>query len=184
MFRLTAAQRWRIVRSMQSEASGKRRKNRAFERSQSKEPTASEMLELSRQECLQLLASHRFGRLAVNLGDGPPVIRPVNYLFDKPSQSVVFRSASGSKFHALLRSADAAFEIDGIDEWSRTGWSVIIHGVTDEVSNTSEINRLDRLGLEPWAPGSKRHWMYIRAWTVSGRRIVLADDIASGRYLG
>jgi len=34
----------------------------------------------------------------------------------------------GSKFHALLRSADAAFEIDGIDEGSRTGWSVIMRG--------------------------------------------------------
>ncbi len=142
------------------------------------------MLELSREECLRLLASHSFGRLAVNMGDGPPVIRPVNYLFDKSSQSVVFRTAPGSKFHALLRSADAAFEIDGIDEISRTGWSVIIRGVTDELTDSNHIRRLDRLGLEPWAPGRKRHWTQIRAWTVSGRRIVLADDTAPGYYLG
>ena len=144
----------------------------------------SEMLALSREQCLQLLTAHRFGRLAVNGGDGAPVIRPVNYLFDERSQSVVFRTAPGSKFHALVRSANAAFEIDGIDEASRTGWSVIIRGVSDEITNPGDVNRLDRLGLEPWAPGPKRHWMHIRAWTVSGRRIALADDSMSGYSLG
>ena len=145
---------------------------------------ATEMLDLSREECLKLLASHSFGRLAVNTGKGPPVIRPVNYVFDKASQSVVFRTAPGSKFHALLHSAEAAFEIDGLDEGSRTGWSVILHGVADEFTNPSEVRRLDRLGLEPWAPGPKRHWMHVRAWTVSGRRIVLADNPGPGYYLG
>jgi uncharacterized protein len=140
------------------------------------ERPASEMLDLSREECVRLLASHSFGRLAVNMGKGPPVIRPVNYLFDQRSQSVVFRTALGSKFDALLRSADAAFEIDSIDAGSRTGWSVIIHGVTDEITNPNEVRRLDGLGLEPWAPGHKAHWVHIRAWTVSGRRIVLAAD--------
>ncbi len=142
------------------------------------------MLELPREECLRLLATHHFGRLAVSVREEPPVIRPVNYLFDERSQSVVFRTAPGSKFHALLRSAYAAFEIDGTDEASRTGWSVIIRGVTNEVTNPSDVRRLDGLGLEPWAPGPKRHWMLIRARTVSGRRIVLADSAVPGYYLG
>jgi uncharacterized protein len=151
--------------------------------SQSPEPDAgpaAEMLDLSREECLQLLAANGFGRLAVNLGEGPPVIRPVNYLFDEPSQSVVFRTGLGSKFHALLRSADAVFEIDGIDEGSRTGWSVIMRGVTDEITNPNDVRRLDGLGLPPWAPGHKAHWVHIRAWTVSGRRIMVAADRAPG----
>lgn len=112
--------------------------------------------------------------MAVSTGDGAPLIRPVNYVFDDRSQSVVFRTAHGSKFHALLRSAHAAFEIDGIDEGERTGWSVIMRGVTDEIVGPTEVRRLENLGLELWAPGRKAHWMYIRAWTVSGRRIVLA----------
>ncbi len=107
------------------------------------------------------------------MGDVAPLIRPVNYVFDDRSQSVVFRTAQGSKFHALLRSANAAFEIDGVDEGARTGWSVIMRGVTDEVVGPTEIRRLENLGLESWAPGHKAHWMYIRAWTVSGRRIAL-----------
>jgi nitroimidazol reductase NimA-like FMN-containing flavoprotein (pyridoxamine 5'-phosphate oxidase superfamily) len=140
----------------------------------------AEMVELSRDDCVRLLASHQFGRLAVCTGSGPPLIRPVNYVFDEPSQSVVFRTAPGSKFHALIRSAQAAFEIDGIDERSHTGWSVIIHGVTNQVVNRSEIRRLDTLGVEPWAPGHRPHWFHIRAWTVSGRRIVLEAETTAG----
>jgi uncharacterized protein len=134
------------------------------------EPT-SEVLVLSREECLGLLASNRFGRLAVAMD--APVIRPVNYVFDERSQSVAFRTADGSKFHALLINGNAAFEIDGVDPDSRTGWSVIIVGMTEEVTRPSELRRLDRLGLETWTPGPKAHWMRIRAWTVSGRRIAL-----------
>lgn len=132
-----------------------------------------QIVELSREECLELLASHHFGRLAVVLPNGSPVIRPVNYVFDPGFQSVVFRTGRGSKFHALLKASKAAFEIDGIDAETRTGWSVIIEGVTAEVKVPNDIGRLSRLGLEPWAPGEKPHWVHIRAWTVAGRRIVL-----------
>jgi nitroimidazol reductase NimA-like FMN-containing flavoprotein (pyridoxamine 5'-phosphate oxidase superfamily) len=140
------------------------------------EPT-SEMLMLPREDCLRLLASHGFGRVAVAMD--APVIRPVNYVFDEPSQSVVFRTADGSKFHAMLVNGNAAFEIDGIDPDSRTGWSVIIVGMTEEVTSPTELRRLNRLGLETWTPGPKAHWMRIRAWTVSGRRIVLAGGAAA-----
>lgn len=138
----------------------------------------TEMLELSREECLRLLASQSFGRLAVNIGEGPPVIRPVNYAFDEASQSIVFRTAHGSKLHALLRSAQASFEVDRVEGASRTGWSVIVQGVTDEITQPSEVRRLDSLGLEPWAPGEKPRWVHIRARTLSGRRIVIAADHA------
>jgi len=133
------------------------------------EAPTSEMLVLSREECLRLLASNSFGRLAVAMD--APVIRPVNYVFDERSQSVVFRTADGSKFHAMLVNGNAAFEIDGIDPSSRTGWSVIIVGMTEEITSAGELRRIGRIGLETWTPGRKAHWMRIRAWTVTGRRI-------------
>lgn len=148
----------------------------------------TELQDLSREACLNLLLEHGLqqglGRLAVNPGQGAPIIRPVTYRFDRPSQSVVFRTAGGSKFHALLGSVHAAFEIDAVDESSRTGWSVIIRGLAEEVTHPTEITRLQRLGLEPWAPGEKPHWMRIRAWTVSGRRIVLPEPSPPANYLG
>lgn len=133
---------------------------------------ATTLLELTRDECLELLGRTRFGRLAVSRGEGPPVIRPLNYVFDARSQSVVFRTAPGTKLDSLLRAGDAAFEIDGIDAGGRTGWSVVIVGVADEVTTPGEIRRLDQLGLEVWASGERRRWVRIRARTVSGRRIV------------
>ena len=134
--------------------------------------TATEMLELDRAECLRLLTEGTLGRIAVNVPHRPqPMIRPVNYVFDKPSQSVLIRSGSGSKLSALLRTVRAAFEIDGIDPVGRVGWSVIIQGVTEEITDPAELRRIGALGLEPWAPGHKDHWIRIRANTVSGRRI-------------
>ena len=142
------------------------------------EPT-SEMVVLPREDCLRLLASNSFGRLAVAMDS--PVIRPVNYVFDERSQSVVFRTAAGSKFHAMLVNGNAAFEIDGVDPDSRTGWSVIIVGMTEEITSASELRRLEHLGLETWTPGHKAHWMRIRAWAVTGRRIVLTAGPAPAR---
>lgn len=130
----------------------------------------SVMRELSREECLDLLAANGVGRLAVSTKDAP-VIRPVNYAFDRPSQSVVFRTASGSKFSALLGQRTATFELDGLDHERRSGWSVIVMGTVEEVKSQSELRRLDGLDLAPWAPGPKPHWVRIRVWTVSGRRI-------------
>jgi nitroimidazol reductase NimA-like FMN-containing flavoprotein (pyridoxamine 5'-phosphate oxidase superfamily) len=133
-----------------------------------------QLAELERDECVQLLALTGFGRLAVSPPDWrtPPVIRPVTYVFDRSSQSIVFRSARGSKFTALLLSGQAAFEIDGIEPAAETGWSVIVQGPIEEIKNTAEIHRLERLELHPWAPGEKPHWIRIRADVVSGRRIV------------
>jgi len=144
------------------------------------EDVTIEMLELPREECLRLLASHSFGRLAVSMGERAPVLRPVNYLFDDASQSVVFRTAVGSGFHALLRSVEGTFEIDGVEEHARTGWSVIMSGVAEEVTNPNEVSRLDGLDLDSWAPGPKAHWMRIRASNVSGRRIVLPPEEVLG----
>ena len=139
-----------------------------------------EMLDLSREECLHLLALHRFGRLAVSMGERAPVVRPVNYAFDESSQSVVFRTAVGSGFQALLRSAEATFEIDNVEDRARTGWSVIMSGVAHEVTDPNEIRRLDGLHVDSWAPGQRSHWMGIRALSVSGRRIVLPPEEVVG----
>ena len=132
-----------------------------------------QLAELERDECDELLAQTRFGRLAVSPPEWrmPPVIRPVTYVFDRSSRSIVFRTARGSKFTALLLSGQAAFEIDGIEPATKTGWSVIVMGPVEEIKNTAEIHRLEQLGLQPWAPGAKPHWIRIRASVVSGRRI-------------
>ena len=89
---------------------------------------------------------------------------------------MLLRTAPGSKLHAVLRSATVAFEIDGIDPAGRVGWSVIIVGVSGEITNPSERGRIAGLGLKPWAAGRKGRWIRIRANMVSGRRITADPD--------
>jgi hypothetical protein len=122
-------------------------------------------------ECIGLLERNSFGRLAVVLGEGAPIIRPVNYAFDAHSRSIVIRTAVGSKLLGLVASGKAAFEIDGLDDVTHTGWSVIVAGPSEEVTAPATIARFEGLELEPWAPGVKAHWIQIHARSVSGRRV-------------
>jgi len=131
-----------------------------------------ELALLEREDCLRLLAAASLGRVAVNLPGSPPVIRPVNYVFDEPSQSVSFRCANGSKLHALRHAQRAAFEVDGEDEGNRSGWSVIVIGPVEEVVAAAELARLNRAPLRPWVQAALApRWMRIRTTAISGRRI-------------
>lgn len=137
-----------------------------------RQPMPGHVQTLSRGECLTLLAEHQLGRVVVSGGVArSPLIRPVNYVFDQATESVVFRTARGSKFHALVHSRRACFEIDDFDPHTGSGWSVIVAGVTEQVTQPAELRRLEAAGLTSWALGEKPHWLSIRAWTVSGRRI-------------
>lgn len=142
--------------------------------------TASEpLVELTRPQCLGLLRTRTLGRVVVVGSDGAPVVRPVSYAFDEASQSVVFRTAPGSKLYSLLRAGRATFEVDDIDETARRGWSVIIVGVAEEIAPPRELRPA---GALPWSDGERTHWLRIRAGTVSGRQIAL-DGVAPVRPL-
>ena len=136
------------------------------------EVTAPQLVTLSRAECFELLAAGSFGRVVVTVGaEHRPLVRPVNYLFDKTAQAVTFRTAPGTKLHALLHSATACFEIDDVDIDARTGWSVIVYGVTEPVVQPSEILCLERSGLDSFAPGPQPGWIRVRVTTITGARI-------------
>lgn len=112
-------------------------------------------------------ASGGVGRVAVSVPESPAMIRPVNYAFDDRTESVVFRSALGSKLGEGLSAGTASFEIDRIDFVERTGWSVLVGGAAEDVTEPAEIDRLDEFELEPWAPGLKTHWVRVHATSAS-----------------
>jgi nitroimidazol reductase NimA-like FMN-containing flavoprotein (pyridoxamine 5'-phosphate oxidase superfamily) len=130
---------------------------------------ARQLVELGREQCLRLLAGGSAGRIAVNEAGWPPLIRPVFYLFDEPSQSIIFRSAEGSKLTSLLRSERVAFEIDGFDAVARAGWSVIVIGPVEEITSAEELERLRDAPPGTWVGAA--HVMRIRATVVTGRRL-------------
>jgi nitroimidazol reductase NimA-like FMN-containing flavoprotein (pyridoxamine 5'-phosphate oxidase superfamily) len=124
--------------------------------------------ELEHDECITLVRSMSIGRLAVAVDERGPLVVPVNYVLD--GEVVVFRSGPGSKLYAL-RDTPVSFQVDSIDPFHRTGWSVLIRGVAHEVTE-KEVEHLD---VEPWGPGAKRHWIRLLPTSVTGRNIRLPD---------
>ena len=93
---------------------------------------------LSRDECYDRLRTARVGRLAF-VSDGDPVILPVNHGVD--GESIVFRTAPGSKLLAGDSELRVAFEVDGYDVDRRSGWSVLVRGTASTVEDVGEIRR-------------------------------------------
>lgn len=138
---------------------------------------SQDLIEIPRAECLALLASQELGRVAVCAGPAhQPLIRPVNYRFDRSTQSIVFRSLEGSKLHGLTRNARACFEVDGHDRARRSGWSVIVLGPVELVTRPAELARLATLPQIMWPDPVGAHWVRIRAGTVTGRRLATVAD--------
>jgi len=127
-----------------------------------------EIRELSQDECLRHLRAQRLGRVAVVTPAGQPLIFPVNFVFDEGV--IVFKTAPGTKL-ALATQAVVAFEIDGWDEASSSGWSVLVQGVAHDVSANHDFRseRLRRLEVKPMAPGARERWVGIWADEITGR---------------
>ena len=131
-------------------------------------------------ECLRLLSEVPVGRVSF-LADGEIVVLPVNHVMDR--QDPVFRTARGSKLSAAEGQNVVAFEADGYDERTRTGWSVLVNGRAHAVYEEPEIQRLSRLGLHPWVSAADRpFWIRIRPATISGRRIPDPDAEATAGH--
>ena len=126
---------------------------------------------LTAEECYLLLATQQVGRLGVN-ADHYPLIFPVNYGLDRGI--IVIRTNPGTKLAAAAH-ANVTFEVDQIDQLTRTGWSVLVRGLAEEVTAEHRAGLLERTrasGVQPWAPGEHGHWLRLIPHAITGRRIV------------
>ena len=128
------------------------------------------LAELSREECEFLLASRQVGRLGIN-AEHYPLIFVVNYGIDRGV--IVIRVHPGTMLsHA--NHANVTFEVDEIDYATRSGWSVLVRGLAEEVTDAHVaelVARTKASGVQPWAPGEYGHWLRLIPHAVSGRRI-------------
>ena len=125
--------------------------------------------ELSREELIELLQLHSYvGRVGF-LVDGELFVLPVNYLAE--DDAIFFCTSVGTKLSALRGGTKVAFEVDESRVFDHAGWSVLVHGTSEEVSNPEELDRLRRGPLKSWAVPSSEHWIRISIASVSGRRI-------------
>jgi uncharacterized protein len=118
---------------------------------------------------LKLLTYESFvGRLGL-IVDERPLILPVNYMVDRGT--VVFCTAAGTKLNAIVGGADVAFEVDEHRSLRQTGWSVLLRGRAEIVTDEADLARLRAGPLRPWAKGARANWVRTPLDEVSGRRI-------------
>ncbi len=126
---------------------------------------------LDEQVCWDHLADEPLGRLAVQV-DGSPHLVPVNHVVR--NSEILFVSVAGTKLHRATHQpgAQVAFEVDGYDAATRTGWSVVVQGRIHPVDDLVEHTHQDVRGRPTWLEGYRdRQWLRIVPERVDGRRL-------------
>lgn len=126
-------------------------------------------------ECWELLATQQIGRVSFTAQGGLPVIVPVNFAVD--DETIVFRTGRGPKLTAAKRGEVVAFEADSIDVGTRTGWSVVVIGRAEVVTDDADRRRLDTLGLRPWVAGPREEYVVVTPRNVAGRLVRAPQDL-------
>lgn len=129
----------------------------------------SHLKEMTKDECLELLAGHQVGRVAYcdELG---PVVLPVNYVLDH--DCILIQISPHSTLATHLRSAHASFEIDDFDEYNQSGWSVLVRGDAANVESENLPDEDDR--PKTWAEGQRSLHVRITPHDITGRRLLAA----------
>ena len=128
------------------------------------ENTSDPVSPLTDAECWDHLASHELGRLVTHVGDVLDIF-PVNYTVD--GESLVFRTAEGSKLTELTINDSVLFEVDQYTETD--AWSVVVRGSAERLATAEEVAEADRLPLKPWIPTLKYNYVRIVPTSLSGR---------------
>jgi nitroimidazol reductase NimA-like FMN-containing flavoprotein (pyridoxamine 5'-phosphate oxidase superfamily) len=122
------------------------------------------------EECWELLAAKFVGRVGFNGSDGVQVL-PVNYVVHR--RSIFFRTAAGSALADAMRNNRVAFEIDDIDEFLQSGWSVVAVGDADLVDDPDLLVELwGEQDPQPWAVGQRTQFVRITPTRLTGRRVL------------
>lgn len=143
-----------------------------------REDTALALVELDRQECLELLGHAGVGRVVLSV-NGLPVALPVNV--SVLDGDVVFATDKGSKLDAAVRGQVVSVEADGVDRLYHAGWSVLVTGVAQLLTEARDVERAGPLPLGTWAPGPHPFLVRVPSTVVSGRRISWSGPVPEVR---
>lgn len=119
-------------------------------------------------ECHDLMGSTSVGRIALVDEDGP-VVLPVNHVMD--GETVLFRTSPANSIARHLDNARVAFEVDEFDDYTQSGWSVVLRGVASFVP-ADELDRDEQSGPFPWADGVRTLVVRVTPLSITGRRLL------------
>jgi uncharacterized protein len=123
--------------------------------------------ELTTAECLELLDTKSVGRIAYDGPDGPEVL-PLNFVIAEGS--VRFRTSPHSALGRQLDLEVAAFEVDEVDDFTQSGWSVLLRGPVHPVESTDSASA--DFTLIPWPSGQRSLLLELRPRVITGRRLL------------
>ncbi|QTG82684.1 pyridoxamine 5'-phosphate oxidase family protein [Arthrobacter crystallopoietes] len=129
------------------------------------------VIELTEDECWDLLIGTMLGRLAVSVADRPELY-PVNFLAH--DRRILIRTMEGTKLVSMAINNRVALEADGRSLHSV--WSVVVKGTIHELTTEAEITTAEQLSLRPWTASVKTTYVEITPSQISGRRIALAEE--------
>ena len=122
---------------------------------------------LTEDEALALAATVPVGRVVYSKY-AMPAVHLVNFKLD--GKDVIFKSRKGAKFGAAVSDTVVAFEVDEIDQATRSGWTVTLTGRSTLVTRPEEIERLEQLEVDPWI-AEREYFIRVKTQVVTGRRI-------------
>ena len=126
------------------------------------------LTDMSAGECRDLMRSTSVGRVAFVDEDGP-VVLPVNYELD--GEGVLFRTSPVNSMGRHLDSAAVAFEVDTFDDYTQSGWSVLVRGTATFVG-TDDVVRDHTHQPFAWAAGPRTQVVRITPSSMTGRRLL------------
>ena len=127
---------------------------------------------LSPSESVDLLSRAQVGRVVFTERALPAVVPAT---FAVHGESVVLRTAADTRLATAADGGVLAFEADDLDPVTRTGWSVLVTGVAELVTDPAERDRIHR-AVTPWAPGDQDVCIRLPLTVVTGRRIASSSS--------
>lgn len=122
---------------------------------------------MSTREAIALLAGARVGRVVFTVAALPAIV-PVT--FGVHGGAIVMRTSAGTRLAAAADHGVLAFEADEVDPETRTGWSVVVTGIAEVV--TEPVQRAVIHGVvEPFVPGHNDVCIRLPMAVVTGRRV-------------
>jgi hypothetical protein len=135
---------------------------------------------LDSAEALRLLGSVSMGRI-VFTDKALPTVRPVNHIMDdgyiviRTHESAALTPYTG---HSGGPGVVVAYEADAIDPDTHLGWSVVVTGYAELVTDERELERYKAV-LRPWVEQTMDHAVRIRPGLVTGIRLTAAEPTNS-----
>ncbi|MEU9023973.1 pyridoxamine 5'-phosphate oxidase family protein [Actinomadura sp. NPDC048394] len=122
---------------------------------------------LDRPDCLWRLTHAVVGRVAWAGCGGRAVLVPVNFVIDGPG--IVFLTAAGGHLFEAVRSRSRlTFEADGTGPASDEGWSVLLSGRPEIITDRGKVRSLEQHPLAAWARVPHRRFVRMAAEEITG----------------